>query len=1028
MAGASTEKFEEYFQKADADRDGRISGAEAVAFLQGSNLPRQVLAQLSYTLAIVETSSYVKVALYLVLIWTIADQNRTGFLSHPEFYNALKLVTVAQSKRELTKDIVNAALYSPASGKIPPPQINVPATPGPQPSPVAASPLTVVGSTPQPSSQNLGFRGPAPPSSSFNQQPGTVLSTSGMTQQLRPMPSTTGMNWQIGMVPSSLGQSASPINQQSGQAPPTNTSMNRPFGQLQPSSTGMNQLYGQVPPNTHPQIFHSHGNLMRPPLSMPTGPASLQPQASGGLNVSGGMTGVGLPNTNNGWSVGSASGLPATQVLDRGVNPSISAVGPNSQHPLSSFSGAKDPQALASSGIGPNSSAMFAGDLFSANQSSSQKVSSALQQPISSLPTSSAALPDSSSVQPSAKPDPFEALQSTIRKPSAAVPAAQTQYVPKSNQQVPTQITSSGLTPGLQTGIENATSGTSQISWPKMTRASIQKYAKVFMEQDTDRDGKITGDQARNLFLSWRLPREVLKQIWDLSDQDSDSMLSLREFCIALYWMERYREGNPLPSLIPNSVMFDETLVTLVGPPTAYGGMAWSPASGLRQQQGLPGSQPISHAGSRPPMQPVVSQADGSMQFNQNSGGRTLDNSHGNQHSNGKVNSLDVGGQEAAEATGKVDNKDNVLLDSREKLEYYRTKMQDLVLYKSRCDNRLNEITERARADKGEERKMELQQAITKMEQGGSADGILQVRADRIQSDLEELLKALAERCKKHSIEVNSAAIIELPQGWQPGVPEIAAVWDEDWDKFDDEGFSFDISLPENDKSASLGRENSSPTHSYAPDSPSNASEPEKPFVAVASPFDEESVFSADESKSPHGSPERPTPYESPSKEYSQGHFRKSSDGDTETHRGFNEPSWGDFDNNDDIDSDPDGAKNNEKYFFGSNDFGASPERSSSPRAESAFPKSNLFFEDSVPSTPLTRAGDSPRYGNDSRDPIESFSRYDSFSTHENASSPRGETHTRFDSMSSSRGFDHSSNYSFDDSDPFGSSGPFKVS
>lgn len=39
------EKFEEYFQRADLDRDGRISGAEAVGFLQGSNLPRQVLAQ-----------------------------------------------------------------------------------------------------------------------------------------------------------------------------------------------------------------------------------------------------------------------------------------------------------------------------------------------------------------------------------------------------------------------------------------------------------------------------------------------------------------------------------------------------------------------------------------------------------------------------------------------------------------------------------------------------------------------------------------------------------------------------------------------------------------------------------------------------------------------------------------------------------------------------------------------------------------------------------------------------------------------
>ncbi|GKB07342.1 hypothetical protein Tco_0835626, partial [Tanacetum coccineum] len=42
-----------------------------------------------------------------------------------EFYNALKLVTVAQSKRELTPNIVKAALYGPASSKIPAPQINL---------------------------------------------------------------------------------------------------------------------------------------------------------------------------------------------------------------------------------------------------------------------------------------------------------------------------------------------------------------------------------------------------------------------------------------------------------------------------------------------------------------------------------------------------------------------------------------------------------------------------------------------------------------------------------------------------------------------------------------------------------------------------------------------------------------------------------------------------------------------------------------------------------------------------------------
>lgn len=56
-------------------------------------------------------------------------------------------------------------------------------------------------------------------------------------------------------------------------------------------------------------------------------------------------------------------------------------------------------------------------------------------------------------------------------------------------------------------GVGSSASDSSQLSWPKMKQSDIQKYMKVFMEVDADRDGKITGEQARNLFLSWRLPR-----------------------------------------------------------------------------------------------------------------------------------------------------------------------------------------------------------------------------------------------------------------------------------------------------------------------------------------------------------------------------------------------------------------------------------------------------------------------------------------------------------------------------------------
>ncbi|KAK3010620.1 hypothetical protein RJ639_012323 [Escallonia herrerae] len=1030
MAGQNqggTDLFDSYFRRADLDYDGRISGAEAVSFFQGSNLSKQVLAQ----------------------IWMHADQNRTGFLGRAEFYNALKLVTVAQSKRDLTPDIVKAALYGPASAKIPAPQINLAAVPGPQVNSVAPAPAPQMGAAPPPSSQNSGFRGQMPPNANMNQQ-----------------------------------------------------------------------------------YFPSQGNQsMRPPLPMHTSAASHPLHSVAGLDVPRGGVPVGPGNSNLvTWPSGIAGGAPSgatSQAPNRGISPSIPSVAAKPQDPLPTSSSlqTRDPKALVPSGNGFSSDSIFGGDVFSATESLPTQASSAISVTASSAPASSAITPVTTGLQSSTKSDPLDSLQSAFTMQSTGGQLQQTHSAVRPKQQVSPHISSSLGSSGVPVEAGNPTSNQSQIPWPKMTRAGVQKYGKVFLEVDTDRDGRITGEQARNLFLSWRLPRgfvfvgdsptrrsdsvwlscsqvvrnniyrdtglsviwvgltgfcyrqhqEILKQVWDLSDQDNDGMLSLREFCVALYLMERYREGRPLPPALPSSVLLDEILVSLAGPPSAsYGSTVWGPTPGLRTQQGMPGAQPMTPAGLRPPIQ-----TNEAMQFNpQSSRVPSMDNSHVNKNSKAEQNSLDSTFQEAAEAEKRTEDKEKMYLDSREKIEFYRNKMQDLVLYKSRCDNRLNEITERALADKHEaellakkyeekykqvaevaskltieeasfrdtqERKTELHQAIVKMEQGGSADGILQVRADRIQSDLEELLRALTERCKKHGVHVKSTALIELPPGWQPGIPEVSAVWDEDWDKFEDEGFSFDVAVPENGKSASLQKEISSPVDNFSPDSLSNGDgNSEKPFQKVDHSLDRESAYTHsedDSAKSPPDSPARQIAFESPSQEYSDNHNRSSFDADTEIQRSFDEPTWGTFDTNDDIDSvwgfnptnakDSDYERQGEKYFFESSDFGGSPGRTASPQANSIFhQKSPFSFEDSVPSSPLSRAGNSPlRYSGGSADPFfDNISRYDSFSTHDHGSSPQRETFARFDSISSTTGFDHSRGFSFDDSDPFGSSGPFKVS
>ena len=64
---ANVDLFDAYFQRADLDRDGRISGSEAVAFFQGSGLPKPVLAQvqsLSLSLSL-SRARYIHLDMYL---------------------------------------------------------------------------------------------------------------------------------------------------------------------------------------------------------------------------------------------------------------------------------------------------------------------------------------------------------------------------------------------------------------------------------------------------------------------------------------------------------------------------------------------------------------------------------------------------------------------------------------------------------------------------------------------------------------------------------------------------------------------------------------------------------------------------------------------------------------------------------------------------------------------------------------------------------------------------------------------------
>ncbi|KAG8093730.1 hypothetical protein GUJ93_ZPchr0012g21147 [Zizania palustris] len=741
--------FDSYFRAADLDHDGRISGQEAVAFFKASGLPQPVLAQ----------------------IWNYADKNRTGFLGREDFYNALRLVTVAQSGRELTPDIARSALYGPASAKIPAPRINIP-TPGPHASSVIS---------------------PSHP----NQAPGPAHQSPAIKGS-QGLPGASP-NIQV-LQPGNLVRPPQPSNEST---PDLTAAPRVPAG-------GALNLAGPATTGLSTDWFSSKKSESPPGVASQTQTRGVSPQDNLGT------VGLSAPKANSTPLAGYGYHAPAvtTSVKLNSSNLNL----------MSSLPAVSDSKGLAPLGNGLPSNSTFGVDPFAATLQAKQDSSSP---PVvsNSLSSSTALVP---SAGPHHPPKPVQAgpIQGVASLPSHTSQLQPSQPAPKQNQFNVIPSTPAPMGVSFAGGQIPSSTNQSQAPWPKITQVDVRKYMIVFIKVDRDRDGKITGEEARNLFLSWRLPREILRKVWDLSDQDKDGMLSFREFCTAVYLMERHREQCPLPDVLPDGIWAEGISLPSTGQfaesPT---GPAPHPSAGFTsrampgQHHGMPPSSM-----KLPPQRPLSMDADDAVRTEQQKPKIPVLEEHlTGQLSKEEQSALDSKFKEASDADKKVQELEKEILDSREKTEFYCTKMQELILYKSRCDNRLNEVSERKSADKHEvqslaakyderckkvgdvasklsmdeatfreiqENKLEIYNAIVKLQKGDGDDEKLQERANKIQSDLEELVKSLNEQCKRYGLRARPTTLVELPFGWQPGIHETAAVWDEEWDKFCDNGFS----------------------------------------------------------------------------------------------------------------------------------------------------------------------------------------------------------------------------------------------
>ena len=472
----------------------------------------------------------------LVQIWQFADQGRTGFLSRVEFYNALKLVTVAQTGREITPEIVRAALTGPAAAQIPPPRIN-PARG--QAGGGGGAPAAVA------SSHGAGpVRAPGPGASAgpANRQEAQARSLQG---------SNDGMNGrQAGVLGNGLGGSqGAPAKQFS---PHTNSAPSAPMPQ-----GGYGGAAKQLAPQTNslsaggsgvPQLTSQSSGLSRYPSSAgqlqvpPSGFAQqgwARPPAGGGPPTRPSLGSLFTTNSawppkeSNGPSASQGSGVSSVTTTpssgqSRPVTPASSAstvtvsnagAGTTTAATTTTM-GSQGP--AASSTKGGSAGAGFNGgmDLFSSGfkastPSESGSIAAVAGGASGSEGAKAASVPAGPSQAKQAVALPLD--ESLFSGP--AIPSVQMSAQGPGRGPVGGAIPQGGprggamdMGPGSGAGPQGGPVAGG--SWPQMSANDVQRYTRVFTKVDTDKDGKITGEQARQLFLSWQLPRGSVGGCW----------------------------------------------------------------------------------------------------------------------------------------------------------------------------------------------------------------------------------------------------------------------------------------------------------------------------------------------------------------------------------------------------------------------------------------------------------------------------------------------------------------------------------
>lgn len=139
--------------------------------------------------------------------------------------------------------------------------------------------------------------------------------------------------------------------------------------------------------------------------------------------------------------------------------------------------------------------------------------------------------------------------------------------LPIINRGAPPVIPPAPLIPLIPMGVDNTVSSNAWV----VTTLERCRYEEIFNKSDMDRDGLVSGNEIKEVFIQSGLPQNVLAHIWALCDSNQSGKLRLEEFCLAMWFVERAKKGiDPPQALAPNMIPPSLRKGSLTAPPVSF--------------------------------------------------------------------------------------------------------------------------------------------------------------------------------------------------------------------------------------------------------------------------------------------------------------------------------------------------------------------------------------------------------------------------------------------------------------------------